>query len=126
MKPATDLRAALEGFAVRYAAQRVRDMVDWIASGEPLDAEVAAISHLDAVWFHLATITDNDALPRSTMRKSRPAVPTSRSGTTTKAAIRGWNVSSLSATNQFTVSPETERELETGNSQRCTSNSCFL
>jgi AraC-like DNA-binding protein len=47
-----------------------RDMVDWIAAGQPEDAEEAAIVHLDAVWFRLAVVTDDDTLPHDPLSRA--------------------------------------------------------
>ena len=40
-----------------------RDMVDAIAAGLAEEAEEAAVSHLDAVWFRLAVVSGDDSLP---------------------------------------------------------------
>jgi AraC-like DNA-binding protein len=62
------LRRCWPDLSVLFEAHR--DMVDWIAAGQPEDAEEAAIEHLDAVWFRLAVVTDDDTLPRDPLSRA--------------------------------------------------------
>ena len=47
-----------------------RDMVDWIAAAQPEDAEEAAMTHLDAVWFRLADVSHNDVQPQDPLSRA--------------------------------------------------------
>ena len=62
------LRRCWPDLSVLFEAHR--DIVDSIAAGHPEDAEEAAIAHLDAVWFRLAVVTDDDTLPRNPLSRA--------------------------------------------------------